>query len=286
MRSTASCATLTAGSLRSTRRAPRLPRPQPSIPRERSRGPTTTRRTWIHGFIRTAGGTFTSFDAPSGNILNSIYTGFGTPPSINPAGVIAGTYSDSSFTEHGFLREGNGTLTTIDVPGSTFTEVLAINPAGTITGDFGCTTTVCFHGFLRTLDGTFVTTGFPNFPGSGIPLCINPAGTTAGSYLDASNAWHGFVRAANGTLTTFDVPGVKNVLNFEVLAINPAGTLTGNYFTDTLHGFLRAPDGAFTTFDVPGSTGTGGNAINPAGTVAGVFLDTAGVFHGFLFFTD
>lgn len=232
----------------------------------------------IHGFIRTAGGTFTSFDAPSGVILNSIYQIDGAPPSINPSGAIAGTYSVSvpSFTEHGFLRERNGTLTTIDVPGSTFTEVLAINPAGTLTGDFN-TTTVLFHGFLRASDGTFITTNFP-----GIPVCINPAGTTAGNYVDASNVTHGFVRAANGTLTTFDIPGSQYL---QVYAINPAGTLTG-YYAPTFHGFLRAPNGTLTTIDVPGSTGTAGAAINPAGTVAGIFFDAAGVTHGFLFFTD
>jgi hypothetical protein len=62
--------------------------------------------------------------------------------------------------EHGFLRERNGTLTTIDVPGSTVTEVLAINPAGTLIGDFN-TSAVSFQGFLRSADGTFTTTDFP-----------------------------------------------------------------------------------------------------------------------------
>jgi hypothetical protein len=42
--STASCAMLTAASLRSTHRAPHSPRLQLSIPRERSLGPTTTQR--------------------------------------------------------------------------------------------------------------------------------------------------------------------------------------------------------------------------------------------------
>jgi predicted membrane protein len=228
-----------------------------------------------HGFMRTARGAFTSFDAPSGVILNSIYLFDGPPPSINPSRAIAGTYSVfvPSFTEHGFLRERNGTLTTIDFPGSTFTEVLAINPAGTLIGDFGNN----FQGFLRTPDGTFITTDFPGFP-----VCINPAGTTAGTYTDASNVTHGFVRSPNGTITTFEAPGSAFMV---VFAINPAGTLTGYYFTDTFHGFLRAPHGAFTTFDVPGSTGTAGFAINPAGTVTGVFFDAAGGMHGFLFFT-
>jgi hypothetical protein len=127
----------------------------------------------------------------------------GPPPSINPSGAIAGTYQDASGT-HGFLRESNGTLTTVDFPGSVGgTEVLAINPAGTLVGAAGI-------GFLRAPHGTFITTNFP-----GIPVCINPAGTIAGTYVDFS---HGFVRSPNGTVTAFEAPGSAPM---EVIAINP-----------------------------------------------------------------
>jgi len=234
-----------------------------------------------HGFKRTRDGTITSFDAPNGVINNSIYLANGPPPTINPSGMIAGTYTvfSPSFTEHGFLRERNGTLLTIDVPGAALTEVLAINPAGALVGDFN-TATLFFQGFVRTPDGTFSTANFP-----GIPVCINPAGTTAGNYTDASNVEHGFVRAANGTVTTFDIPGSNFI---SVYAINPEGALTGYYTAganNTFHGFLRAPDGVLTTFDMPASIGTAGVAVNQAGTVTGVFFsNAAGVTHGFLFF--
>jgi hypothetical protein len=230
-----------------------------------------------HGFVRTPDGTITSFDAPTGQIENSIYTIDGTPPSINPAGAVAGTTFayDPNYTEQGFFRERNGTIITIDAPGATETEVLAVNQAGMIIGDF-FNATVYYQGFLRAPDGTFITTGFP-----GIPICINPAGTAAGNYTDANNVVHGFARAANGTVTTFGVPGSVNI---EVYAINPTGTLTGYYYTNTFHGFLRAGDGTFTTFDVPDSSGTIGQAINLEGIVTGIYLDAASVYHGFLFF--
>ena len=89
-----------------------------------------------HGFARASNGTFTTFDAPVPNIFASIYTSGGAPPSINPAGAIAGTYFDVSGAEHGFLRAGNDAVTTIDAPGAALTEVLAINPSGTLVGDF------------------------------------------------------------------------------------------------------------------------------------------------------
>jgi hypothetical protein len=43
------------------------------------------------------------------------------------------------------------------------------------------------------------------------------------------------------------------------------------------HGFLRTSDGTITVFDPPGSVGTSGNAINPAGTIVGIF-ETAPTF--------
>src|SRR5207248_374699 len=44
----------------------------------------------------------------------------------------------------------------------------------------------------------------------------------------------------------------------------------------------RAPDGTMTTFDVPGSVLTYVWALNDAGTTAGPWADSSGVYHGFL----
>jgi hypothetical protein len=51
----------------------------------------------FHGFLRASVGTFTKFDPPG-----SIFTW--NVPSINPAGVIAGSYIDAGALEHGFIR--------------------------------------------------------------------------------------------------------------------------------------------------------------------------------------
>jgi hypothetical protein len=74
-------------------------------------------------------------------------------------------------------------------------------------------------------------------------------------------------------------------------AINPAGTITGNYFaSNQYHGFLRATTGGeertpkvtFTTFDPPASLGTSPSAINSAGTITGSHFDASFMQHGFL----
>jgi hypothetical protein len=128
---------------------------------------------------------------------------------------------------------------------------------------------------------------------------MTPSQAIEGYYIDGNGAFHGFLRASNGVITTFDVPGAgtgpgQGTLPF---SINPAGAITG-YYTDASglsHGFLRGSDGTITTFDAPGagrpgfcspllicSNGTQGASINPVGAISGQYVDTSGVFHGFL----
>jgi hypothetical protein len=53
------------------------------------------------GFLRDPSGSFTTFDFPAGSFLFN-------PPSVNPAGVAAGSYTDVSGNSHGFLRIPHG----------------------------------------------------------------------------------------------------------------------------------------------------------------------------------
>ena len=223
-----------------------------------------------HGFLRKADGSFTSFDAPgaaSGGRSQGTF-----PTGIDPAGEITGTYVeyvDGKFVSHGFLRGRDGTITMFDVPGSNgTTTVVAINPAGRITGFYFDETDHESHGFLRKADGTLTT-----FVGS--PTGIDPAGQITGL-----TGTHSFLRKTDGTITTFDVPGSTYTA---AAAINPAGQITGTYVTDFVaHGFLRKADGTITTFDVPGSAFTLPTAINPAGQITGMWDEANGVSHGFL----
>ena len=101
-----------------------------------------------HGFLRSPGGKFTTFDAPGAAI--------GTlPKSINAGGAITGHYGDANGLYHGFVRSPDGKFTTFDVPGAgtgagsgfgTFSE--SINDAGAITGHY-VDAQGLNHGFLR-----------------------------------------------------------------------------------------------------------------------------------------
>lgn len=236
-----------------------------------------------HGFVRAVTGAITTFDAPE-PLVGPIYDPGGPPPSINPAGTIAGTYGVfvTGFEEHGFLRATNGAFTTVDVPGAFFTEGLALNPSGVMVGDY-CDPTTCFTGFVRAPDGSISTIQTPGSlacGGGSIPSDINAAGVVVGVTGDPScSVALGYVRMPDGAVTTFGLPGA---LNFEPLAINDASVTTGFVFTATgSHGFARTRRGVITTFDVPGSFGTFGFNINSAGVMIGSYLDATGASHGF-----
>jgi hypothetical protein len=132
------------------------------------------------------------------------------------------------------------------------------------------------------------------------PSGIADEGTITGFYSDASGAQHGFLRTPFGAFTKFDVPGstltqpTSFTTAFEIAGAfcdrtscpPPIGLFGG------ARGFLRASNGTFTTFDAPrGSSGLfpsiyniGGQppSVTTTGAIAGTYLDSSGVEHGFL----
>jgi len=72
----------------------------------------------------------------------------------------------------------------------------------------------------------------------------------------------------------------------------PPGAIAGVYHDtdDVIHGFLRTPDGSFTEFDAPGADTSPGlgtivagvDGITPAGVIAGFYVDSSNVAHGYL----
>jgi hypothetical protein len=161
----------------------------------------------IHGFLRSPGGEFTTFDAPGAGTVPAF--GYGTfPKSINDAGAITGYYGDADGMYHGFLRSLQGEFTTFDAPG-------ASTAAGSGNGI--------------------------------LPKSINAGGAITGHYADARNVNHGFLRSPGREVTTFDAPGAGTSAGSGwgtfPDSINDAGAITGHY-TDAHglnHGFLLIP---------------------------------------------
>jgi len=106
-----------------------------------------------HGFVRSARGGFTTFDAPGAG--SGAYQGTGCfsdcPVSLNNAGAITGQYIDANLVQHGYLRSAEGRITSIDPQGSFYTFSSGINDSGAITGYYRDVNNV-YHGFLRIPD--------------------------------------------------------------------------------------------------------------------------------------
>ena len=222
-----------------------------------------------HGFLYSiANGTFTEIDEPNAGTENAAsYQKEGTiPVAINASGVVTGYYVDSSGKRHGFIYSA-GSYASIDAPGAT-----------TNTGKGG--------GFTGTL-----------------PFGIDSAGDVVGSYTDSSGVRHGFILPAGSTTpTSFDAPGANTTsqsVNFGgtfPTSIDPTGTYVTGIYTDSSglgHGFVYylplTSSGSFTTFTAPNQTTStsglpiqgGVFGVNASGTVAGFYVDSNEVLHGF-----
>jgi hypothetical protein len=156
----------------------------------------------IHGFVRQANGTITSFDAPEPTTPTPFFT---IATSINPKGEITGYSADSNFVVHGFVRHADGSFTTFNDPEAGTgtpepyaqgTSSLSINLVGTTTGQYRDASDNG-HGFERFPDGQFANFDAPDAAlGSRfatLPQTNNAEGEVAGLYTDANNLDHGFL---------------------------------------------------------------------------------------------
>ncbi|HTW81506.1 MAG TPA: Ig-like domain-containing protein [Terracidiphilus sp.] len=127
-----------------------------------------------------------------------------------------------------------------------------------------------------------------------VALAIDAAGDVAGVYSDSNNVVHSFVRSAAGTITEFDAPLVNGIADQATIPMgfDAAGDLVGVYIDSTghTHGFMRSAAGVIKSIDAT-SAGTAGGGISgdtiptyidSAGDVAGIYVDSSQVTHGFL----
>jgi hypothetical protein len=211
----------------------------------------------FHGLLRDPRGNITTFDVPGagsglfeGTFVYGVLYG-GNYGGINGGGKITGAYADSSFTQHGFLRAPDGSLTTFDVSNGSQTGPTAISDTGEITGTYfesivGNPFGGNYRAFVRDRDGKFSTFDAATYS----PCCIwtfaeaiNSGGQVTGYDNDGHNLFHGFVRGRDGTVTTFDAPGAgtESLQGTLAVGINQEGTIAGSYIDAAYvnHGFLR-----------------------------------------------
>ncbi len=164
-----------------------------------------------HGFLRDAGGTFTTIDAPGafythaagiddeGTVVGWYFTLPSPLPSCNPAEI--------PITLHGFMRTRDGQVLTIDPPTSTGalnSGIARINDAGSLVGGWAAIpiTAAQFsaeapiiagaHSFVISPDGAFTSFDvlIGGYPGD--VLGVNARGTIVGVWNDGVQD-HGFI---------------------------------------------------------------------------------------------
>jgi hypothetical protein len=246
-----------------------------------------------------------TFDAPGADTNPGDNNGT-YPSGINVWGAITGSYQDTNNTYHGFLRSPDGKFITFDAPGADLgpyngTAPSAINDWGAIMGSY-YDASGFGHGFLRSPEGKFTTFNIPGAGGGGPdPIAMNLEGSIAGYYTDSNSSFHAFLRTPDGKITTWIGPDECTGSTSEgcygsgATNINVFGIVVGGYEDNSgnfvHHSFVRSLDGKLRIFDAPGAgsgsyqgTGCPGCALgfNVWGAVAGTYIDTNSVQHGFL----
>lgn len=108
---------------------------------------------------------------------------------------------------------------------------------------------------------------------------IDAGGYAVGEFIGSDNHTHGFLRAPDNTFTKI------NVSTFPTSAfwINDLGAIIGNYLADGIqHAYILTPKGKFLTFEPEDTQGTFGLDINNKGIATGDYVDSGGVWHGFI----
>lgn len=192
-------------------------------------------------------------------------------------------------------RAGGGEyiFQTIDAPGAAGgTFAFGVNASGLVSG-YTIDGSGGYHGFVWQ-DGTATTLDYTGIPGVAATFLFqdNSAGQVAGYYTGTDGDSHSLIyNTATGTWTT--VPDAPGGYPFNAAGgINDMGQLAGNYSTDptaatNLVGWLSdIKSSSYTPFTVPQSDqslfGTATYGMNNSGDIAGTYVDSSGLYHGFV----
>ena len=187
---------------------------------------------------------------------------------INRWNTVVGT---GPFSDVGFVRYSNGSVTTYKFPNATQTHFSKRNKFGVTVGDIDFTHGLVVYGSSAT------TVDVPDAPQT-ILTGINKWYTMVGTYQygddkDFGPLWTGFKMWKNGSFTP--IGGPPGALNANPTSISDTGIVVGWYVSDAVpftpypkHGFVLA-NGVYKTLDYPNAFRTFLNDINSAGVIVG-----------------
>jgi len=237
------------------------------------------------------------------NFLNFDGPGFGTNAGAgtnmngianNGAAVGVGISNTGTFTN--FVRNPNGSFTTLNINGSTTAMAFGINSAGNVVGAVGGTAFYLpFGGTAQSL--TTLGSGSAAFG-------INDMGNIVGQFTQSGGTMPGFFLPSNSSvaLTTINAPSGPNTVNAQ--GINNNGLIVGFYVGNDgqAHGFLglvaNAVGGTLTGTAIadptippvvgePGATFVFSQVlgVNDHGIAVGYYGDSTTSQHGFFYNT-
>jgi len=128
---------------------------------------------------------------------------------VNASNQATGYYVDADGVTHGYLRDGDGTLTyPIDPDGSVGTVLFGNNDSNWVVGRYSDADGIT-HGLFFMTPGEFVTF---DYPGSAFTSLngINARGFICGRYVDDAGGEHGIIAKVNPNGT--NQPNKKNIL--------------------------------------------------------------------------
>jgi probable HAF family extracellular repeat protein len=239
-----------------------------------------------HGFVY-SGSTFTSFDCPLDTSAPGSITetwAYGISDSGNVVGYCMDVYPPYSpmgggFGEYGFLY-ANGYFTAINFPNALETFPAGINANGTLAGSYENDDTDPegdAQGFTYDADSrSYTSIDFSGATDTEMQA-INNSGELLGYAMTdgptGSVSITGFTYTG-GQFSVLDIAGIPN-------GINDFGQIAGYYYPESsLEGFASM-NGILIQIAFPGSNSTFASAINNSATIAGYYLDSSQVAHGF-----
>ncbi len=206
------------------------------------------------------------------------------PGGFNSLGVIAGFYRNAtnSAIQHGFLRDTNGVVTTIDGAGPGTTYVWRVNDRGEANGYWFEESPFFIRSFRRDTNGTLATFVYPGSPVGTVTRGMNEAGDLAGWKWTDAFALEGVVFKRDGTTNVFAVPGWANTLPGDINNFGEiAGTVINADFTKRA-GFFRRANGDTVVFTPPQAIEVEVFGLNDRAEIVGEYVTAGGFRLGFI----
>ncbi|HWA92271.1 MAG TPA: hypothetical protein VG889_19690 [Rhizomicrobium sp.] len=119
----------------------------------------------------------------------------------------------------------------------------------------------------------------PDAMGDTLGYGLNLHGDAVGEFVGHDGHTHGYVRSSAGAFAQINVHAYPS----SAFWINDKGAIVGNYFAGGIqHAFVRTPGGRYLTFEPADSQGAYGLHINNKGAATGDYVDSNGLWHGFV----